>query len=558
MKNHRTLAFAIALLGGASPLMAQTPLHAVKGPAANTQLGEAVCGMGDVNGDGIRDFAVGIPNADNNGSDSGMVRIYSGREGAVLRTVLGSAAGDKMGRAVARAGDIDLDGFPDLLVGAPYADVNGASSGMVKVISGRSGNAIYTIHGPVAGAAFGHSVDGNFDLNLDGRPDFLVGAPFIPTAGGQGKVFIYSGANGSLLLTLASANGGEVFGERAACAGFVNADNKPDFIVGASQNSSGGFSSNGRAYLFSGSATPGSVVTAPTFTFQGTGHGTFFGCAVAGLGNLKGVVVGAKFDDTPGNGNRGKVYVYKWQANNTMPLAYVVQGDAGGHNLGHSVAMAGDYNGDGFDDFVAGAPFASAAAGNGGLVRVYSGTNGATLASCNGPILDGQMGYAVGNAGDINGDGKSDLIAGAPYENLNGVLSGTARIFSSCLGTTLYYGSGCPGQGGLVPQLSVLGCVDQNMQIRYLVHDGRPHAVAALQFGRVQDSVPLGNGCFDLVGQELRAFALQLDGAGGATKSIQIPATFTDGTVLTAQLTVVDAAAPGGFSNSNGTQITVH
>ena len=163
----------------------------------------------------------------------------------------GSSAFDFMGRAVAGAGDVDGDGKADFIVGASR-ELTGAGS--VFVYSGATGALLYRKDSSDSLSYFGFSVAGAGDVNGDGKADFLVGA-FQADPGGlenAGSVFLYSGADGSLLYRKDGAGFGDEFGISVAGAGDVNGDAKSDFIVGARLADPNGVSNAGSAYLFSG------------------------------------------------------------------------------------------------------------------------------------------------------------------------------------------------------------------------------------------------------------------------------------------------------------------
>ena len=113
---------------------------------------------------------------DDNGADSGSARVFSGLDGSILYTFYGDSAGDAFGGSVAGAGDVNQDGYPDLIAGAQWDDDNGISSGSARVFSGADGAVLYTFYGDSAHDCFGVSVAGAGDVNKDGYADLIVGA----------------------------------------------------------------------------------------------------------------------------------------------------------------------------------------------------------------------------------------------------------------------------------------------------------------------------------------------------------------------------------------------
>ncbi|MCI0586450.1 MAG: integrin alpha [Planctomycetes bacterium] len=168
------------------------------GIGANQAWGASVSGTGDVNGDGAPDVLVGAPGAYGFWvTQPGRARIFSGADGTVLRTFLGTN-GDQLGKSVSRAGDVDGDGTPDVAIGAPTADVGGETdAGVVRIHSGASGALLSTLTGSLFSDLFGTSVAGAGDVNADGIPDLVVAAPYADPGGfdeaGQVKLLSVAG-----------------------------------------------------------------------------------------------------------------------------------------------------------------------------------------------------------------------------------------------------------------------------------------------------------------------------------------------------------------------------
>ncbi len=215
--------------------------------------GHSVANFGDVDGDGHSDLVVGAPDDDNGGNgESGMARVYSGKTGLVLKTFNGDAASDFFGHSVRNAGDVNNDGSDDLIVGAGQFFVT-QGKGYARVYSGKDFSVLHTLPGSTVGDFFGEPVEGLGDIDGDGFDDLLVGAHRADPGGriDAGMVYAFSGKTGSELFRWSGAKAGDFFGNFVTPAGDVNGDGTPDLIVGAPGVSIGG-SSGGAATVFSG------------------------------------------------------------------------------------------------------------------------------------------------------------------------------------------------------------------------------------------------------------------------------------------------------------------
>ena len=395
------------------------------GDSTNDSFGWSVSGAGDVNGDGVEDFIVGAYRDDNTGVDSGSARVFSSVDGSVLYTFNGDSAGDRFGISVSGAGDVNGDGFDDLIVGAPFDDNNGSGSGSARVFSGADGSVFFTFDGDAADDQFGWSVSGAGDVNGDGFDDFIVGAPFGSDNGiVSGSARVFSGNDGSILYTFYGDSVEDAFGYSVSGAGDVNGDGFDDLIVGAYFESTNGTAS-GSARVLSGA--DGSIL----YTFYGDSAGGWFGFSVSGAGDVDGdgfddFIVGAPFDDNSAI-NSGSARVFSGADGSVL---YTFYGDSAGGWFGRSVSSLGDVNGDGFDDLVVGASLDDTAGTSAGAVRVFSGADGSVLFTAYGSPND-NFGFSVARIGDLNGDGFGELIAGVPGSDFNGSNSGSVRLLVS-------------------------------------------------------------------------------------------------------------------------------
>ena len=176
-------------------------------------------GAGDVNGDGFDDLIVGAPLDASNGTDSGSARVFSGADGSIQYNFVGDSDNDKFGNSVSGAGDVNGDGFVDLIVGAPLDESNGTSSGSARILSGSDGSVLYNFVGDSAGDLFGLSVSGAGDANGDGFDDLIVGAS-------SATARLYSGSDGGVLYDFDSGLSSVSVSE----AGDVNKDSDINFL----------------------------------------------------------------------------------------------------------------------------------------------------------------------------------------------------------------------------------------------------------------------------------------------------------------------------------------
>jgi hypothetical protein len=156
-------------------------------------LGFSVCGAADVNMDGHDDLVAGAPWSDAGGEDAGRAYVYCGQTSTVLWTFTGEAAEDRLGYSVSGAGDVNDDGHDDLIVGAPEHDAGGTNAGRAYVFSGETGALLCTFDGAADSSELGYSVSGAGDVNNNGYDEVIVGAPD-GLAGGtrSGRAYIFS------------------------------------------------------------------------------------------------------------------------------------------------------------------------------------------------------------------------------------------------------------------------------------------------------------------------------------------------------------------------------
>jgi hypothetical protein len=403
-------------------------LHQWEGNAAEDRLGCAVAAVGDLNQDGFDDILIGAYGVRHGGvSLSGSVYLRSGADGSILRQWHGQAVGAALGYSVASAGDLNGDGTNDILIGAPYADVNGNSTaGAAMAYSGVDGSLLHRWLGTTAGDKLGLAVAGAGDVNADGFDDVVVGNP----GSNNGKeVYVFSGVDGSILHTWGTAGLSDQHGSTLAGVGDINGDGFSDVMVGAPlNNNSNNLTASGKVLVYSGA--DGSIL----YTWRGWSAYAYFGHSVAGAGDVNGdgtndLIVGAITTDRNGLTDSGSADVYSG-ADGTLLFRW--NGEAADDQLGAVVASAGDINHDGHSDLLVSATRTSPS-GNalGGTVYLYSGIDGVLLHRIHGNVPNLEFGYALAGGGDLDGDGFPEILVGGKKSSSGfGAYAGAAIAYS--------------------------------------------------------------------------------------------------------------------------------
>lgn len=397
------------------------PYYIFSGDFAGETFGISVKSAGDVNNDGFDDIIIGAPVFGSVTDSTGRAYVFSGKTGDTLYVFEGEVGGDWFGYSVSSAGDVNNDNFDDLIIGAHLNYGVGKWAGRVYVFSGRTGDTLYVFSGEDSLDFFGFSVASAGDVNNDGYDDLIIGA----SGAVNGRVYIFSGQTGDTLYVFNGEFPGDRFGGAVSSAGDVNGDGYDDVIIGARWSDPGGMFAAGTAYVFSGKT--GDTL----FVFTGKDANDFLGVSVASAGDVDGdgfndVIVGAYWNSSVAP-FAGQAYIFSGQTGDTI---LVISGQDTTESLGISVAGIGDIDSDGFDDLLIGAWESDSGGHNTGRAYVFSGQTGDTLYLFTGEAADDMLGRSVAYAGDVNNDGIGDIIIGAYLNDGSGTDAGRAYVYT--------------------------------------------------------------------------------------------------------------------------------
>lgn len=432
------LALSSLLLGSSTAASAGEEILTLYGGIVSSHGADVA--VGDFDGDGIDDLVVAAPDDETFNPWGGAVFVWSGATGAVLHH-WGPLGPTGYASSVGAVADLNGDGKDEFLVGAWLDDNGGNDAGRVYVHSGADASILATIDGPVPEGVFGKDLVGLGDTNGDGVADFAVGAP--NELGGV--LYVHSGADFSLLWQQ-SGTIGDFFsniGSVVESAGDVNNDGVEDIVVGMG-NEGSAFEFGGRVKVYSGA--DGTVL----HEFFGTQQNHYAGRAVGSAGDLDGdghddVLVTYQGDTTEGPLS-GAVRAFSGATGALLWEQFGWADDA----LGLQALAIGDQDGDGVPDIAVSCSRSDLGALLAGYVRVHSGTTGRLLGlwlaeEDYSGSSDG-FGRTLETIGDLNGDGRPELIIGYPGDDgLNpGPDYGSVRVRSAvpvgaptCLGASL-------------------------------------------------------------------------------------------------------------------------
>lgn len=480
-------------------------IHDIGPTASDESFGVAVALLGDQDGDGRSEFAIGSPRARVSGLIVGKIRIHSGATGAVLRTFAGAADGDRVGTVLVGGGDLDGDSVPDLIGGDPDAAPNGPASGRVTLYSGSTGNVI-SIHTGAQGDDLGWSLAAVGDQDGDGWNDYAAGAPYgaTPIGADTGYVRIVSARTGATIRQITGFANGGLFGASMALVGDAEGDGSPELLVGE----------------------PGSDTLA--------------------------IDCGRVHAVSPSSGN------VLWS------LAPTAEARA---RFGQSIVALSDIDGDGVSDAAVGSPDEDVLGTNGdaGRTRVLSTATGTVFETFSGTQASSFSGV-LAPAGDVDGDGRLDFAIGAPSWDSTAFDGGQVRVVAGRFCEVSTFCASLPNSSGQAATLSVVGSLSVAANHMILRATGVPtHTIGTFYYGPSTAFVPFGNG-IRCIGGDVHRLGVSAANAGVLEymPDLAHPSTpsgaIGPGSAWYFQAWFRDAApsaAPYHFNLSNGVRIAV-
>jgi hypothetical protein len=386
-------------------------------------------------------------------------------KGTLVWEVEGQAPGDFYGVALAPAGDVNVDGFPDLVVGAygylqtfPFQALEGrreSRPGYATVVSGSDGRVLHTLSDDDSDLAYGMAVGAAGDIDADGCADIVVGAPnlglelFALFGRKRGRAYVYSGRTGALITVLSSKLGGAAFGGSVGGLGDLDGDGYPEIGIGGQDDDA----DRGVLIVYS------SKEWKPRLTLEG-GSWAFGGsfCAIDDINGdgVRDIAVGDRLADTPEDRDTGSVGLF---CGSTGALLRSWHGPAKFASLGSAVAPACDLDGDGLRDLLVGAKGSETAGSNAGGAFLHSTSTGRPLLSVFGPRAGMEAGSHLTDLGDLDGDGVCEFAVAAYRESSDPPVTGKTRVYSGRTGAEVFSTDGITNaylEGGAGPRSDLL------------------------------------------------------------------------------------------------------
>lgn len=543
----RALLATSVLLAALAPAASSQEVLFAFGGAGDAHSGWCSGGVGDINGDNFPDLILGAPEDNLGGDEAGRALLLSGRDGSVLFDILGESSFDHFGEHVAGTGDVDQDGTPDFLVGVPFGDGNAPGSGYAVVLSGLDASLIYRFNGDETGDTLGDTCEAAGDVNADGWIDLIVGGRGHDGNGvDTGIARVFSGLDGSELYSFIGTSTGALAGSVVDGVGDIDADGFDDVGVGAKGTTVNGLASCGQALIFSG--FDGSLLR----QIDGREAGDGLGKGLAGLGDVNAdgvldIAIGAwqVFNPSPNATGFGQV-----QSADDLTIVYKVIGDKIHDSIGVWVSSAGDADSDGHPDVAIGGPhYDFGGFFNAGRITVLSGIDGSLIYEVFGEGEGDGLGHHTADAGDVNQDGYDDLIAGAYWNDFGGHDAGRTYVFSGCPAVLERLGGDLAGSNGLPPNLAGCGLLEGGDPLTFRVINAPPSSVGALIIGLTEINLPFKGGL--CVPSPDWMIFLPTTSAGSIDVAATWPNNLPPGFSTYYQFWISDPGAPTGFAASN-------
>ena len=410
--------------------IASTATTSYTGPGASSYFGYTLATIGDVNADGYDDIAIGAYYVS---SGTGRVYIYHGASTGLSTSaatyINGLGTSYYFGFAIDGAGDVNNDGYDDVVIGAYAAS---SSTGTAYVYhggsTGLSGFPSSILSASSSTTALGYAVRGVGDVNHDGYDDIAVGSPYFSSY--LGKVDVYPGSSSGVTpLSLATANGASTssyFGNDVE-AGDFNGDGYTDLAIAAYQYSSG----TGRVYVFHGGSTGFSSslsASSASTTLSGTTSSTYYGYDIEVLDTNNDGYDDLAIGAYGVTSSTGAVYLYHGSSSGLGTSASTtLTGPSTSSYFGANLCSAGDIGADGYEDLIVGAYGYSTSKGYAALYEgTSSGLSSTARTTLSGASATVGFGRDVLGAGDLDHDGYDDVIIGS-YNASAGI--GKAEIY---------------------------------------------------------------------------------------------------------------------------------
>jgi len=377
-------------------------LRTWSGTSRTETMGFKIRDVGDLDGDGVRDFAMAATGRDNGSLErAGAIDVYSTASGRLLHSVPGHFSPGSFGNGIGFAGDVDGDGAGDVVAGS--YDRAGSQTGYALVFTASNGMTLRVLRSGKTGDQFGIQAHGVGDLDRDGYDDLVVAAPTDDSAGpAAGRAYFFSGHTGEVLFTLEGDAPGDEFA--SGVTGDVY-DRSGLFAIGAREAGPG---HRGRVYIYR--MIDGKPVRLFTVEPLASSHelGAYF---LSFLGDVDAdgtpdLYAGDYADDAHGE-ESGRVHVLSGRTGERL-LELEGRSEWGG--LGTGYGRVGDVDGDGHADILAGSWRNNDGAEAGGAAFLYSGSDGRLLACFTGRFPGRTFGHDAIGIGDVDGDGLIDLL----------------------------------------------------------------------------------------------------------------------------------------------------